>query len=759
MKRIFSIALVVCMLAAIFAVPAAAYAKAQEGLWPSVWHANLNIGFEDATASPLRPLSYTQATNADTTQGDVAEAINPDIKKQSRLGALYITNNGKFSASTRYVRNVLEAGQPDTTNHNFVTAEGSTIDFGIKLSQLPKLTDEIMKVDADGNFTTTGISSTARGFFGRYLGFNLTLHSVSDFINPDGTVKVHTSGTNKNKPYSTEYNLSIVAYDNEKLGTNAAIIFISGSATGFTSWTTSVRNVYFCNLNIGRTAKYHRFTLTTDYSAGLEGKDMVTLYIDGKKATTFEAPAYRGYNATLGDSLSLGLYNSGYHEPALNGFSTMAVSLDQLSVYGTALTPKGGDLCVFNEDKDAPIYPDEYKAALDAAKAMDSSVYSKKSWQAVEDVLKRAEKLPAVDEMNKENVTQKELDEIVFDLNAAIENLKYNDFNSVINERRFYLPFSFFSDEDPTGYAYAWTNATILFTNPDYDISKYMVNGSQLTNFTSVVYEQVIENGAPVADLYEIKAIYPAGTAMNKRTINQAPENGFITYTNVNVPGTSSSRYASQLFGDNNGEILAQLQVGKQVVLENVTLNDDAAATLQTSGEWLSRYDPDVVNGMRQPTNSGSVCDDIMVKYPYSEPTWRDVFNDFSTLSALVLQLPVSPYLDEFNQIKGKIDTAVETDYTPKSWEALQKALAKVDLTKEDLTQDMIDEWTEKLTKAYEGLDKVEIKDPGEEDSNNPGAGEDTGDTDLVLVSLAVIGFVAIVCMAVLVIGRRRGNF
>lgn len=759
MKRAFSFLLAVVMLAALFAVPALAYdTSSNEGLWPSKWHAELNIAFDDATASPLRPLQYTQSHNFD--EGSSPEAINPDLAAQSRKGALYLTNNAKFSAATKFVRNTLTAGQPEgLDNHNFVTAAGSTIDFGVKFTALPKASDDIIKIDADGNFTTAGISSTARGMLGRYLGFNINLHSMSDFINPDGSVKVHPSGSNKDKPYSTEYNLSFVAYDNEKLGTNAAIIFITGSATGWTSWTSSVRNVYFCNLDIGRSAKYQRFTLTTDYAKGLAGEDMVTLYIDGKKATTFEAPAYRAYSATLGDSLTMGLYTNGYCEAAAhNGEVSLMASLDQFSVYGTALTPVDGTMSTFKEE--APLYREEFKETVEAAKAIDPTLYSKKSWKAVETALKKADKLPAVDEMNKDNVTQEELDAIVHEINSAIENLKYNDFNSVVEEKRIFVPYSFFNPSDPTGYAYAWTNATILFSDPDYDISEYKVNGADLTNFTSVVFEKVPNDDPAAPEQYKVTKIYLPGTKPESREINKAPKDGFILYSNKNVPGNSTSRYASQLFGDDNADVIAQLQVGTIVELENITLNDDAAATLVTSGQWLSRYDPRILNSTVFPTSTGAVCDDVLVKYPLSDPKWQDCFEDFTTASALVMQLPLGADMEDFNEVMGKIDTLNELDYTAKTWKSLQKVLAKVDLEREDLTQDMIDSWTDDLNEAFEGLKKIEVKEPEEDKKEeNAGTGENTGDTDFVLITLAVIGLLAIGCMTVLVIGRRRGNF
>ena len=436
------------MLAALFVVPAAAYkTSSSKGLWPSQWHAELNIAFDDATADPLRPLQYTQNHNMDV--DETPAAINPDLASQSRLGALFLTNIAKFSAATKFVRNTLTAGQPEgMENHNFVTAAGSTIDLGVKFNSLPKASDDLIKIDSNGNFITTGISSTARGMLGRYSGFNINLHSMSDFINPDGTVKLHPSGANKDKPYSTEYNISFVAYDNEVLGTNAAIIFISGSASGWTSWTSAVRNVYFCNLNIGRSAKYHRITFTTDYAKGLEGEDMVTMYIDGEKATTFSAPAYRAYNKDLGDSVTFGLYNCGYfNQTAINGQVDMTVSIDQFSVYGTALTPVDGTMSTFKEE--APLYPEEFKETVEAAKAMDPTPYSKKSWKAVEEALKKADKLPAVGEMTKDNVTQEQLDAIVQEINSAIANLKYNDFNSVVDEKRILVPYSFYNPADP----------------------------------------------------------------------------------------------------------------------------------------------------------------------------------------------------------------------------------------------------------------------------------------------------------------------
>lgn len=739
MKRALSLILTLFMLASLVCVPAFAYKDGAPALWPSDWHADLNLAFRDATASPLSSLTYTQ--DVPSSAQTVADPINPKLSDQFSGGALRLSASGKIEADSGFIRNTLSAGQPDTQSHNLVGDTGSTLDFAVRFDSLPAAGDGIIKVDSTGAFSTTGISSNARGQLGRQLGFVVNVHSVKDFLNPDGSVKLHASGTNKDKPYSTEYYLSFVAYDNEVLGTNAAIIFITGSASGWTSWTTSKREVFFCNLDFGANAEYHRYTLTTDYAKGQEGKDMVTLYIDGEAVKTFSAPAYRNYNATLGDYVDLSLNVNGYCEKDADNKLALTVSLDQLSIYGRVLTPASATMSTFVEA--APLYTDEYEAAVAAAKAMDSTLYSKKTWKPVADALAKADALPPVAEMNKDNAKQEDLDAIVQEINSGIENLRYNEFDMAVEEKRLYIPFSYFNTSDSTGYAYAWTNATIIFTDPNYDTANYKVNNAALVDFMSIVFKPT-----STANQYEVIEVNPRNTALEKRT-TKAPAGGFIIYTHNNIPGTSSSRYASQLFGDANSAIAAQIEVGHVAVLENVTIHSNKAATLTTNGVWKSRYDPS-----KNATVNAPVCNEIMSQYPYGgtgNVTWQDQFDDFSTISALVLQLPIGAYMEDFNRVTSRISTLDETRYTAESWAALQAVVEKVNLEDPNLNQDMIDEWTDELTIVYNALRKL-----GEDGDGSGGA--NTGDTSKVFFILSVMAFLAVASVAALVIGRRRGN-
>ncbi len=744
MKRALSFILTLVMLASLFCVPAIAYETAQPALWPSDWHADLNLAFRDATAAPLASLMYTQSvpTSAQTQ----ATAINPDIAAQANSGALHLTADGKIEAATGYIRNILSAGQPDTTNHNFVTAEGSTMDLAVRFNELPTAKEDIIKIDANGDFITTGISSNARGQLGKNLGFVVNFHSASDFINPDGSVKLHTSGSNAGNPYSTDYYLSFVAYDNAVLGTNAAIIFVTGTTSSWTSWTSCVREVYFCNLDFGADAEYHRYTLTTDYAKGLEGEDMVTLYIDGVAVKTFSTPGYRNYSATTGDYVDLSLNLNGYCEVDAENKLSMSVSLDQLSIYGRALTPASGTMSTFVEE--APLYTDDYAAAVAAAKAMDATLYSKKTWKPIADALAKADALPPVAELNKGNATQEELDAITQEINSGIQNLRYNEFDMAVEVKRLLIPFSYFNASDSTGYAYAWTNSTILFTDPNYDTASYKVNGSALVDFMSIVFKPTATAGQ-----YEVIEVNVRNTPLADRT-TKAPAGGFILYTHNNIPGTSSSRYASQLFGDANAQIAAQIEVGHIAVLENVTIHSNKAAELVTSGVWKSRYDPNKTSTVNAP-----VCSEIMSQYPYSgtgSVTWQDQFDDFETISAIALQLPIGAFMQDFNRITSRISTLNETRYTEESWAALQTIVEKINLDDPNLNQDMIDEWTDELTAAYNALVRLSDLEGGE--GNNSGAGSNTGDTSKVLITLSVMAVLAILSAAALIIGRRRGN-
>lgn len=750
MKRALTLLLTFLMVASLAIVPALAYEAPSVALWDSEWHADLNIAFNNQSATPLNSLVYDQSVPGTTTS--VSDPFNSDVLAQSKDGALNLNNSGKITAATGYIRNTLTAGAPDTTNHNLVGTTGSTIDLGVRFDNLPTATSNILKVDASGNFTTSGYTSNPRGQLGRQLGFVLNVQSVSDFINADGSVKLHPSGSNAGKPYSTEYYISFVAYDNAVKGTNAAIIFISGSASGFTStsWT-AVREVYFCNLDFGADAEYHRYTFTTDYSKGLVGEDMVTLYIDGVETTTFTAPAYRNYSASAEDAVKMSLNLNGYCETASDGALSMGVSLDQLSIYGTALTPKDATMSTFNEE--APLYTGDYVAALAAANALTASDYSKKTWKPIAEALAAAAELPEVGVMNKDNVSQQQLDAITQQINDGIAGLRFNAFDSAIEEKRLYIPFSYY--DSGSGYAYAWTNSTILFTNPNYDIATYKVNNADLNDFMSIVFEPTSTAGT-----YKVVEVSARGTAMAKRTTH-APSGGFIIFTHNNLPGTSSSRYASQLFGDANAAVSSQIEVGQFATLENVTLNASSAATLQTTGIWRSRYDPVVLaNPNSLATSDSPACIEILYRYPYTgtdSVKWRDQFDDFSTTSALVMQLPVGAYKDEYNLIAGKIASANEDHFTAESWKNLQDVLATVNMDDPNLNQDMIDDWTDALNAAYDAL--VKLNDPNGGGANNPGSGQNTGDTDFVLVTLGVIAFLAVTCVAVLVIGRRRGNF
>lgn len=762
MKRFLALTLVILtVLSAVSLV--AAYEGPNTSVLPSEWHAALNLGFNNKSASPLKDFEFKLDMTADQTDQATTGYY--------RRGAIELYNKTTFDSKDTglYRRAFVEAAQPDTTDHGFVTLSettigdktvlpGSTLDFGLQLRDLTTVDNALLQ--DDGTLVVSGPVYKAGGLLGRYAGFVLDLRSVAEYRDQNGDPKV-VGGSNA----ATEFILSFVNYENATTGTHQAIIFLTGSASSISNRVQSKREVYFCNLDVGSSAAYHRYTLSTDYTKCGTGENLVTLYIDGEKATTFTAPAYSNYSSTDGDHLTLGCYNTNYDAAALDGPVTTFAYVDQLSVYGTCLTPSGSTPCVFAET--APLYTEDFLTAYSAAKSLDETEYSKKSWAPIAEVFAECE--PVLETLDRDHVTQAQLDGWQSRLNEAIADLRYNTFDSShATTKRLYIPFAYHSDTDAQGpmnsYAYAWTNSAILFNNPNYDITTYSVNGMKLVDWTSLVCEPT---GNP--DEFTITHFYPAGTPLANREANTVPEDGFILYVHVNVPGTSSSYYASQLFADNNAEVLSQLEEGMTVTLENTVLNPNGTATPNTAAAltkngdfWRSRYDPDVISGTFAPTSSGDTCEAILAKYPPSgSVSWRDYFNGFETTSAIALQLPYLPYLDEYNAIEARIAALNEANYTAESWAALQTALQEnpaLDLESADLTQDMIDARADALKAAYDALVRKDAASEQEDDSKNSNISTDTGD-HVVFIVLGVIAVLAVICAAVLVVGKKRGNF
>lgn len=753
MKRTLPLLLTLCMLISLFAIPVSAYTSSTSSRYPTNWVAAVDATFADASAAPLADFSISHLKNGTTDN----ESIVSSLSLARGMWRLYNSTTISSDTGYSYLTGTAEQYASDNSNIGLVTTAGSTIDLAVKFSSLPEIGDDLLPIAADGSYTPNGSAKLTD--LGQNTGFILRVKSRSDYINLDGTPNIHTGGTNKNKPRSTEYIISFVKYDNPVLGTNAAIIFKTGAATTWTTADAGSREVYFCNLDLGSSAQYHRYTFSTDYSKAVVGNtdDLVTLYIDGERATTFSIPARNNYSAACKDTLTMGLYINQFTEGAKSeeGFDAQ-VDVDQLSVYGTPLTPASDTPSDFVEV--APLQTEAFEDALNKAESLTEEDYSKKTWSALAALVAEAKALGPIADMTPETITQEELNELTEKLNAAIAALRYNDFNSVVEEKRLYIGHSFFNATDTTGYPYVWTNGSLIFTDPNYDIGQYRSGSGQtsdLASFSSAVFAPTEVEGE-----YKVVAKYRTGTSMANRAMNKAPVGGFVIYTHANTVGTSTSRYASQLFGDDNIPIMNGIKVGDIARLENVTLYSDKAAGLQTSGSWYSRYDPKVVDGTYDVTNSGSTCDAILTRYPCAQAvTWRDHFEDFSSTSAVVMIQAIGAHLDEYYEITGKIAAANPDDYTKDSWAALEAVAAEVDLEREDLTQDDIDAWTDALNEAYDALVLAGAGSGDADDPNNPNKGEDTGDTGKVFLVLGIVALLAIGCAVTLVIGRRRGNF
>lgn len=748
MKRTIGLMLTLAMLAAAFAVPALAYTDPSESAWPSDWRPAVGMNFSDADASPLQGLRLiTDANQASPAPGEQAVTYT--------AGAALAENTTALDAPGAYVRSDYKAAQSNaTTNHGMVSADGATIDLAVKFLSLPDLTTDILNVDGDGNYTTSG----SRNLLGQQVGLVINIRSLEPYY----TGRLNNAGL----PYETEYMISFAKYDNPQKGTNAVIVFNTGNRGSLSSLSGCPREVYFCNLDVGETAGYHRYTFKTDYAAyradPTNTDNTVTLYVDGVAATTFSAPMYTAPNANTGDSVNFRLYTHGRTDRA-----PLRVSFDQCDFYGTPLTPKDATPATFVEE--APLYTQAFLEAYNAATALTESTYSKKSWAVLAAVLAEVTPLPTLD---KAHVTQAQLDDWTARINAAVDALKVNEFKTATIQKKIYIPYSYWDWNDRASYQYAWTNSAILFTNPYFSPENYWIftnleqtgTPMNLTYWTSIVCSPTAVPGE-----FTVDAVFPSRTPMYERIYNGsfcAPDGGFLLFVHLNTETemeSSTSRYASQLFADRNAEATANIVVGTTAVLSNVTINDGTAATLSTTGEWRSRYDAQMLNGTYRATSSGALCKTILEKYPVSGGTavWRDYFQNFETASTLSVAVKGTAYLDDYNAITGKIAAARQADYTAESWAALQAAEAQVNLDLADLTQDMIDEWTDALTAAYNALVKVETPPPGggdgDGDGDQTGTGEKTGD-NAIFILLGVVSLLAVICAAALVIGRKRGS-
>ena len=279
-----------------------------------------------------------------------------------------------------------------------------------------------------------------------------------------------------------------------------------------------------------------------------------------------------------------------------------------------------------------PELPAADYAALETWKLIQmdltASLYTPDSWKAFDDAIKAVKEGYNIAESN---LLAAEI-QLVKDAYAA---LTFVDLEGI------QISHSYFSD---MAVAPAWTNATVMFTEPGFSLDQYKVNDMTLANWT-----RIFAAPTATAGVYEITLVLAPGTAVTADEL--VPENdygtGFVLAMNLNddtpdeVP--YGSQYASQEFGNRNAAAFEamNLAVGDLVQLNNVLFSAEdfeaegeemQAAWLETTGSWKHRYwntvglgefNPTVINRPSNKTNDNG------------EFLARDEFDGFTTASTL----------------------------------------------------------------------------------------------------------------------------
>ncbi|MBQ2253212.1 MAG: exo-alpha-sialidase [Clostridia bacterium] len=588
-KRILAALMGILMLVTL-CVPALAYSTPYESAVVDEWKPALMM---DGSSNKV---SYTDGT--------LTYQVTNNGQATYSGGSVHLVNDSSLNSNYAHIGTANTAW---TSNSNkFVNPQkGVTLDAYLKIENLPKITDSTYLRDDGVNFDN-GMPTNI--LFGG-LAFQILCRS-----NSWTGVSGHTNNVTQ---------AVMVLYDNETLGTNAALIMGTGVRAG-TGANTSRPVTFFFNIPED---EYARYTMTFDVA-----NQKTRFYVngvaqkcdDGSSTEGALALMYYANGTTTGNCFNFCM--NGPQHPSTSGNSGTYycdLYMDQIAIFADALTPDSTNAGAFKEA--VPLDPSDLNAWINVAKDLNKKYYTTESWDAIEAAI------DAVD-LNKEGLKQSQIEAWANDIKDAILAREY------VGLDKLYIAQTYSSSNAATNGS-AWTCGALLITEAGYSLADYSVSNMRLDSWTRFYGEHVTDGIYRITKV--VKGAYRNGNKPAIGADEVVPENGFVFAFHSNEesaawnPVEGGSQYAAQEFGERNAYAFRKLNLteGSLVKFENVEVNYDGDSALSTTGTWVHRYTDGVVQTpiYRESANANSGAAEGEPKY-----LARDQFDGFETSSYIV---------------------------------------------------------------------------------------------------------------------------
>ena len=573
MKRIIAAVLSVLTLA-VLAVPAFAYSTPNaDYVKESAFTAHTYISGKTAQFDKFGGVG----TNAGTKTATFA----------AQNGAWHLTNT--TTGNTAYATGAKGSANTSNAYSQFVsTSEGFTVDLYAKFNQLPILATNQQLTD-----------------FGVTSGNPNNLYFSGLVLNICSAEKYMADSSKSNN----ELQAVFAFYDNEELGTNAALILPYGNRNAFAS---ANAITYFFDLP----TDYARYTLKFDPKNNttnfyINGEEQ---YFDGGDEATFNGIAlcYRATATTNFVNINL---NNGQAAVKDNG-GTTDFYLDQLDLYPQALTPRAdGTNFLFEEEKIEGVgnvaFTNAYNYYRDFA-PMAEEYFDPTFWSAFEGFINKG--LALIEAEDQEGLDAPAnsgtngdwfINRFMFQTTAGV-NKTSGGSPVTVNGTGTIIPANTpvligydkltVSHIDTDGKDLPWTNSATIVTKAGLNVGTDLTSAGGALNTTSwrvYIFEPTAAEGY-------YKVISLGGNNSTTRPV--IPEGGFALVLNTNGKtnanlnsGYEYNKYNSALFFARNIHAVYQAGIsnGAYVYLEGIDLEN---ATIDTEGTFLT-YKQDGVAG------------------------------------------------------------------------------------------------------------------------------------------------------------------
>ncbi|MBQ2730562.1 MAG: hypothetical protein IJF24_00905 [Clostridia bacterium] len=575
-KRILAAILGIFMVVAL-AVPAFAYSTPYAELQTkSFYTSKLTVSGSNSFFDLFGSTTCTPATKTAA------------ISLTDATGAWHLTNTG--SSNTGYATGAKGLTSSNVYSQFVDNTVGMTFDMYAKFVELPTLeTNDIMTDEGAPSLNPSNLY---------FAGLVFNLCSAEKYM----------ADTTKS---NNEMQAVFATYYNDELGTDSVLILPYGNRNAWASNSAAV--TYFFDMP----TEYARFTLTFDAARGT-----TQFFIDGEAqvAAGDDSDVHDGialsYRATATSNfLNINLNNA--QVAVANGGTGTDFYLDQINVYPNALTPAEDFL--FNEepnDVSNANFTNAYNYYRDFAPMADE-YFNPTFWDAFEGWINYG--LDLIDAQDQEALNAHAdsgvngtwfINRFHFKSTAGI-NATTGGSAATVNGTGTVIPAAtpvllnydrlYVSHADYDGTNAAWSNSSNIITKPGVNVYDVMSFGGALGG-TGSTWRAYICEPTEVEDYY--KVINLGGNTSATRPV--IPEGGFAilfhvngkTNTTCNTASFEYNKYNSGLFWARNvhGVYAAGISNGGYVKATGITLNDGAAATLDTEGAWLTYKDP-ALNG------------------------------------------------------------------------------------------------------------------------------------------------------------------